>query len=233
MAEEIRYNPSTDSTVFPDEGIRKKEIEAEKRMQSLEDFKRQVYEEREKAILKKETALNKRETKPLKIRLIKPKEKQVTYFLGKPLAKREKVSGRGIAGGFLGISKRPIADKLKVMRLSNMLEKKRLQNQIEKFKLQRKVELLKKKGQFQQVLMQPIPRAKLPLYPAYATPEIMGDIDSSFYGDFGHADGNLWGNEAYFDEDFYIEDWFGKEWDISPEEQLGLHIRKGTSPLLW
>lgn len=136
--------------------------------------------------------------------------------------------------GKLGFIRRtkPIKDRLKVMRLSNMLEKKRLQNQIQKLRLARKMEILKKKGKLQQVVSIPFKRPKL-LYPAYATPTEMGDIDSAFYADINHADGNLWGNEAYYDEDFYTEDWWGKEWDTDPFFHLQIKPQQGVSPLLW
>lgn len=167
---------------------------------------------------------------PEEERLLKPKRKKE-----KQVAVKEKP--RGILLKRLGLRRReikarPLRDRLKVMRLQNMLDKKRLQNQIERLKLQRKVELLRKKGMLKQVMM-PVIRPRLLDYPAYATPEIMGDIDSAFFADIGHADGNIWGNEAYYDEDFYTEDFYGTEFDTDPFFHLQIKPNYRISPLLW
>ena len=140
---------------------------------------------------------------------------------------------KGIIGGYLGVRKsRPIKDRLKVLRLQNMLEKKRLLNQIQKFKLQKQIETLRKKGILKQIISAPI-RMPQQIYPAYATPEIMGDIDSAFNADIGHSDGNLYGNEQYYNEQFYGEEYYDKELNLSHWEHLAITPRQGISPLLW
>ena len=146
---------------------------------------------------------------------------------------------KGIFTGLLGIKKkykkgevRPMKDELKVLRLQNMLDRKRLQNQIERFKLSRRVDLLRKKGILKQVIAMPI-KPIAPLYPAYATPEIAGDIDSSFNADIQHGESSLFGGEQYYNESFYNEDYFSDEWNLSPWEHLNIAPKRGVSPLLW
>ena len=140
---------------------------------------------------------------------------------------------KGIIGGYLGIRKsRPIGDKLKVLRLSNMLEKKRLLNQIQKLRLQKQVENLRKKGILKQVISAPI-RMPQQIYPAYSTPEIMGDIDSAFNADINGAGNDMWGNEQYHNEQYYGEEYYGNEFDNDPLMHLAIKIRTGISPLLW
>jgi hypothetical protein len=135
--------------------------------------------------------------------------------------------------GFKRTSK-PLKDRLKVLRFSNNLERMRLKNQIQRLKLQRTIENLRKKGKLNQVITTPVLRQPLSYYPAYATSEIIGDIDSVFLSpDFGHADGNIWGNEAYYDEKFYGEDYYGTEFDGDVWAQLHIKPIWGVSPLLW
>jgi len=126
---------------------------------------------------------------------------------------------------------RPMADKLKVLRLQNMLDRKRLQNQIEKFKLAKRIDMLKKKGKLQQIMTTPIMKPALG-YPAFATQEVMNDLDS-VYQDIGHGEASLWGNESFYDENYYNEDYYGNEFDNDPMVHLAIKIKSGVSPLLW
>ena len=142
---------------------------------------------------------------------------------------KQKSKPKTIFGSYLGLKRRgrPVKDQLKVLRLRNMLDKKRLQNQIQRLKLSRQIELLRKKGMLKQAITQPVIKRNMLQYPAYATQEIINDIDS-MYADIGHADESLWGNEQYYNEDYY-----GTEFDNDPFFHLNIKPRDGVSPLWW
>ena len=228
MAEE-KYNPSTDNLekeveprLNPSTGISsfikpKQLVQAQKERNVLSETLKKIDEERKAELDVREKALGKMETRSPVKALAKVKPSFMRRF------------------GFVkrGKEARPLQERLKIMRLGNMLEKKRLQNQIQKMKLQRQVELLRKKGMLKQVIQQPVFRTNTLLYPAYATPEIMGDIDSAFNADM-NGSGDFWGNERYHNENYYDEDYYGQEFEgTDPFLQLCINIRKNTSPLLW
>ena len=238
MAEDI-YNPSTDNLekeeeprLNPSTGISsfikpKQLVQAQKERNVLSETLKKIDAERKAMLDKKEMEIEK----------LQSKTEQKAYQAGKSEGKiSSKVKPSFMRRfGFVkrGKEARPLQERLKIMRLGNMLEKKRLQNQIQKMKLQRQVDLLKKKGMLKQVIQQPVFKAATPLYPAYATPEIMGDIDSAFNADM-NGSGDFWGNERYHNENYYDEDYYGQEFEgTDPFLQLCINIRKNTSPLLW
>lgn len=207
--EENRLNPSTGISGF---------IKEKKKENVLSETLKNIDAERKAELDKREKQLDKRESKPIIITKIKKQPSQL----------------KGIIGGYLGIRKsRPMKEKLKILRLSNMLEKKRLQNQIQKLKLQRQMDALRKKGVLKQVISAPI-RMPQQIYPAYSTPEIIGDIDSAFNADINPAGNDMWGSEGYYGgENYYNEDYYSNEFDNDPLMHLAIKIRTGVSPLLW
>ena len=214
MAEEEKYNPETDSweKKEPFKGKIVEPVYVAGQPIGFKPIEQKPFGRKQMAILG--AKLKKEDIAKSKI---KPKPSQL----------------KGIIGGYLGVRKsRPIKDRLKVMRLQNMLDKKRLLNQIEKLKLAKQIETLRKKGILKQIISAPI-RMPQQIYPAYATPEIMGDIDS-MYADIGHADNNLWGEESWFGgENYYTEEYFDKELSLSPWEHLSIYPKQNLSPLLW
>ena len=161
-------------------------------------------------------------------RALKGKVKEQEVKETKPVKKQSFL----VKAGYVRRAK-PMRERLKVLRFSNILERKRLQNEIQRLKLMKKIELMKRTGKLKQIITAPVLRPRRLLYPAYATPEIMGDIDSAFFGDIGHADGNIFGGESYYDEDFYNEDYYGREWDTDPFFHLQIKPNRNVSPLLW
>lgn len=165
---------------------------------------------------------------PVKKRTLTPSEYRKVISRVKLMEKPKSIKS------FLGLKKRkvPIKDKIKMIRFKNTLEKARIQNQLERLKLQKKVENLRKQGILKQAVIHPIRRPTI--YPAYATPEIIGDIDSGFNADINPISNDMWGSEEflggerYFDENFY-----GNEFSNSPFEHLNLIPDKNLSPILW
>lgn len=163
------------------------------------------------------------ERKERKVEKLKKEEKPVGKF---------KFFRQFVSGKYKKL--KPISDRLKVLRFQNRLEKMRLQNQINRLRLTKRIQSMRIKG------ILPIPKTMLPpspimpLYPAYATPEVIGDIDSVWKADIGTGE-SLFGNEGYFlANDYYDEDFYGTEFDNTPEEHLGLNFRRGSaSPLLY
>lgn len=153
---------------------------------------------------------------------------------------RQARAKQGIVGGFLGLKRRTtgktsIQDRIKVMKYQNMLEKARLRNQIERMKLNKKAQSLQRQGILKQAIAQPMMRRPIYNdYPAYSTPEIIGDLDSGFNADINPAKNDMWGDESFFGgENYYDEDYYGNEFDNDPLLHLNLKPRSGVSPLLW
>ncbi len=122
-----------------------------------------------------------------------------------------------------------IADKIKLLKYRNKLEKLRLQNQLKRYKLMRRVELLRRKGKLPPA---PIRHIKI-VQPYFTNPHTNRDLHSSFHADIGHGD-NLFGNEEFYRrDDYYGEDWFGEEMRKDQVKELGLDFRKRGSPLLY
>lgn len=245
--EEPRINPATGISGF---------VAGQKKKQEEKTILAQVDEMRKKELDKRDKELQQREKKlatptgKVKVGYIATKiEKQDIKARKEEEAKQRIISPvkynikKGFKSDilkFLGArrkGKRPMQDRLKVLRLQNMLDKKRLQNQIERLKLAKKVELLRKQGKLKQTIQQPIIKPRMPLYPAYATPEVIGDIDSVFNADINGAKNDFWGNEEYYNEDFYTEDYYGGEFSNYPNNDplyhLAIKIKYGVSPLLW
>jgi len=88
-------------------------------------------------------------------------------------------------------------------------------------------------GPAQSVLSQQMPMPKPQIYPAYATQEVVSDLDDTFNADISHADGNIFGYENYYDESFYNEQYFHDEWKLTPLQHLSINVNPGVSPLLW
>jgi hypothetical protein len=128
-----------------------------------------------------------------------------------------------------------IRDKAKLLRFKHSLETQKLKNALQKYKIQKQIENARKQGKlgFAQQVMQTTPVQRLN-YPAYSTPMEQADIDHSFKADIGHADGNIFGNEQFHMNDFFMQDdFFLDEFTGDPLLQLGIKIRTGVSPLFW
>lgn len=176
---------------------------------------------------------------PVKKRTLTPKEARLVYKkVGKSDTSKKKM---GILGGYLGLKTRKsllkgekgreIRNRIRIMRLQNAIEKQRFKRQMQLMKLGGKGGYIQRQQILKQVSTMPIRRIQ-PIYPAYATTEIIGDIESGFNADIGHADKSLWGDEQMYNEDFYNEDYWGREMDDDVFKQLNIKPNNG-SPLLW
>lgn len=100
--------------------------------------------------------------------------------------------------------------------------------------LRRQIELMKQRQKVLQIKSKLPPVAIKKPQPFFINPETNNDLYSAFNADDGHADGNIWGNEKYHDEndfvneDFYTEDYFG---DIGLD--WGKIQRREGNPLFW
>lgn len=198
----------------------KKQIE----VQSLENFKKEAEKQREKELVERGRAIEKKE----KIVIINKKNESVKKKLGEAGIFLRVLGGR-IAG------KKRLSDRIKVLRFQNRLEKLRLQNTISRFRLQKRVEKLRAEGKL------PIPKPTIPpiskAFLPYFNPTTEADINSMFH-DTNPAKNDMWGEESYFGdeygiENYYPEDFYGTEFDNDPFFHLGIKPRVGVNPLLW
>ena len=150
------------------------------------------------------------------------------------------ISSKGISLGYRPIKKSVLKkrDQLAIARLRSMLQKKRYENQLEKIRLKLQVEQLKRKGKLPTITpIQQIRFLRPEDYIFAGSPEVIGDINSPFVADIGHADGDIFGNENYFgDEEYFGEDFWGTEFNYpnnDPFTQLNIRVNRQISPLWW
>ncbi len=242
IPEAPRLNPSTGISNFTQERRLTPRIIAMRNIQSQQQSNKQseLQKFKEQSAYDRGLSEQKKKKPPTEIEQYlagsqeRGKQRAILYKVGQKLQATRARPLKGIFKSMVSYSRstRPKADRLKVLRLQNMLDKKRLLNQIEKLKLSKRIDILRKKGMLNQVITRPIMRPRL-AYPAYSTPTIQGDIDSAFFGDFTHANNDLFGNESYHDENYYNEDYWDPEWNLDPWQHLNISPKSGVSPLLW